>query len=88
MEKLTCSFQIQARKHSRVGCLFFPEGCSLSPHPANSTSKPVGKALLGDLFSGVVSPEPGDELGDLHTQAKAEPHVHMSVPGHCSVIEL
>ena len=41
------------------GCLLFPEGGSLSPHPVNSLSQPPGKAFLGGHFSGAVSPEAG-----------------------------
>ena len=57
--KRTCSFQIQACKHTPGDCLFFPEGGVLSPHPANSASQLAGKGLLGGPFSGAVSSETG-----------------------------
>lgn len=57
--KRTCSFQIQACKHTLGDCLFFPEGGALSPHPANSASQLAGKGLLGGPFSGAVSSETG-----------------------------
>ena len=38
--KQTCSFQIEACKHTPGGCLFFPEEVFLSPHAANSLSQP------------------------------------------------
>ena len=56
MKELTSFFQIQACKHTLGGCLFFPEGRSLSPHPVNSASQPAGKALLGGHFSGTIFP--------------------------------
>ena len=38
--------QIQADKHTAGCCLFFPEGGSLFPHPANFLYQAPGKALL------------------------------------------
>ena len=32
---------------------------------------------MGSSSLRVLSPEPGDELGDPHSQAKAEPHAHV-----------
>ena len=60
-----------------VGCLSFPEGGSLSPHSANFTSQLMGKPRLGGFSSGAVSPEPGAEVGDPHSQGKAKPHPHI-----------
>ena len=67
---------IQGQTHA-VGCLSFPEGGSLSPHSANFTSQLMGKPRLGGFSSGAVSPEPGAEVGDPHSQGKAKPHPHI-----------
>ena len=60
-----------------VGCLFFPEGGLLSPHPVNAFSQTEGKALFGGLSSWDLSPDPGAEVGDPHTQYKTKVHPHL-----------
>ena len=57
--KQTCSFQIEACKHTPGGCLFFPEEVFLSPHAANSLSQPPRIALLAIPFLEAVIPELG-----------------------------
>ena len=52
------------------------------PQAAHSAPKPGRKAFWGGPLSG-LGPEPVDQLGGPHTQAKAEPHAHVcSCPLH------
>ena len=68
------SFQIEASKHRPVGCLFLLEGVSLSPPLENTPSQARGKAVLGHLFSGVVTPELGPSLGNHNHRGRQKPH--------------
>ena len=57
-----------------------PKGHLLSLHPENSTSQPVGKALLGGHYSGAISPGARGHREWLHTPRERQSHSHTSVP--------
>ena len=77
MAKFTLCFQIEPSKRRPVGCLFLPEGGSLSPPPANCASQPGGKMDLGDLFSGAVTNELGLSPGT-HRHRGRQNHIDQS----------
>ena len=65
--------QIEASKHTQVGCLFVPYGGVLFSPPTNPGSQTLGKVDLEDIFSGVVSKELGPSLEtQRHTHRREE----------------
>ena len=53
------------------------------PHIPNTLLPPRDKSASGWSSLRALSPQPGDQLGDPHSQAKAEPHAHVySSPLH------